>query len=177
MPDANSEGFPICDERITENDRCVIKIIGIHCKHGKRQLPGISYVSLYWMIQPLVLMIWSSKQEAGSFSLICHLRASIQSYHLMRFSLTWKYLHQFSLASRKSLINLPLNPWLARCSWHRISRCHIYCVPNCDTGSLLMRLGSWHSTNGSKRTWTFSTIWNPSILNLLPNCWVLEYKV
>ena len=31
MTDANSEGFPICDERITENDRCVIKIIGIHC--------------------------------------------------------------------------------------------------------------------------------------------------
>ena len=30
MTDANSEGFPICDERITENDRCVIKIIGIH---------------------------------------------------------------------------------------------------------------------------------------------------
>ena len=29
--DANSEGFPICDERITENDRCVIKIIGMHC--------------------------------------------------------------------------------------------------------------------------------------------------
>ena len=32
MTDANSEKFPICDERITENDRCVIKIIGIHCK-------------------------------------------------------------------------------------------------------------------------------------------------
>ena len=31
MTDANSEGFPICDERITENDQCVIKIIGIHC--------------------------------------------------------------------------------------------------------------------------------------------------
>ena len=31
MTDANSERFPICDERITENDRCVIKIIGIHC--------------------------------------------------------------------------------------------------------------------------------------------------
>ena len=30
MTDANSEGFPICDERITENERCVIKIIGIH---------------------------------------------------------------------------------------------------------------------------------------------------
>ena len=30
MTDANSEGFPICDERNTENDRCVIKIIGIH---------------------------------------------------------------------------------------------------------------------------------------------------
>ena len=32
MTDANSEGFPICDEteRITENDQCVIKIIGIH---------------------------------------------------------------------------------------------------------------------------------------------------
>ena len=25
------EGFPMCDNRITENDRCVIKIIGIHC--------------------------------------------------------------------------------------------------------------------------------------------------
>ena len=30
MTDANSEGFLKCDERITENDRCVIKIIGIH---------------------------------------------------------------------------------------------------------------------------------------------------
>ena len=25
MTDANCEGFPICDDRITENDRCVIK--------------------------------------------------------------------------------------------------------------------------------------------------------
>ena len=32
MTNANSEGFPVCDERITENDRCVIKIIGIHCQ-------------------------------------------------------------------------------------------------------------------------------------------------
>ena len=24
------ERFPICDDKITENDRCVIKIIGIH---------------------------------------------------------------------------------------------------------------------------------------------------
>ena len=31
MTDANPEGFLICDERITENDRCVMKIIGIHC--------------------------------------------------------------------------------------------------------------------------------------------------
>ena len=31
MTDANYEGFPICDDRITENDQCVIKIIGIHC--------------------------------------------------------------------------------------------------------------------------------------------------
>ena len=31
MTDANCEGFPIHDDRITENDRCVIKIIGIHC--------------------------------------------------------------------------------------------------------------------------------------------------
>ena len=31
MTDANSERFLICDERITENDRCVIRIIGIHC--------------------------------------------------------------------------------------------------------------------------------------------------
>ena len=30
MTDANCEGFPICDDRITERDRCVIKIIGIH---------------------------------------------------------------------------------------------------------------------------------------------------
>ena len=29
------ERFPICDDKITENDRCVIKIIGIHCTpHG-----------------------------------------------------------------------------------------------------------------------------------------------
>ena len=35
MTDANSEGFPTCDERITENDRCVIKIIGIHCNHAQ----------------------------------------------------------------------------------------------------------------------------------------------
>ena len=35
MTDANYEGFPICDDRITENDRCVIKIIGIHCKVTK----------------------------------------------------------------------------------------------------------------------------------------------
>ena len=34
--DANCEGFPICDDRITENDRCVIKIIGIHCNIRKR---------------------------------------------------------------------------------------------------------------------------------------------
>ena len=32
MTDANFEGFPICDERISENDQCVIKIIGIHCE-------------------------------------------------------------------------------------------------------------------------------------------------
>ena len=31
MTDANCEGFPTCDDRITENDKCVIKIIGIHC--------------------------------------------------------------------------------------------------------------------------------------------------
>ena len=31
MTDANCEGFPICDDRISENDRCVKKIIGIHC--------------------------------------------------------------------------------------------------------------------------------------------------
>ena len=30
MTDANCEGFPICDDRITKNDRWVIKIIGIH---------------------------------------------------------------------------------------------------------------------------------------------------
>ena len=30
MTDANCEGFPICDDRITENDRCVVKIVGIH---------------------------------------------------------------------------------------------------------------------------------------------------
>ena len=27
------ERFPICDDKITENDRCVIKIIGIHCMY------------------------------------------------------------------------------------------------------------------------------------------------
>ena len=31
MADANCEKFTICDDRITENDRCFIKIIGIHC--------------------------------------------------------------------------------------------------------------------------------------------------
>ena len=31
MTNANCEGFPICNDRITENDRYVIKIIGIHC--------------------------------------------------------------------------------------------------------------------------------------------------
>ena len=31
MTDVNCEGLPICDDRITENDRYVIKIIGIHC--------------------------------------------------------------------------------------------------------------------------------------------------
>ena len=30
MTDAYCEGFPICDNKITINDRCVIKIIGIH---------------------------------------------------------------------------------------------------------------------------------------------------
>ena len=35
MTDANSEGFPICNERITENDRCVIKIIGIHWNNAR----------------------------------------------------------------------------------------------------------------------------------------------
>ena len=25
------ESYPICDDKITENDRCVIKLIGIHC--------------------------------------------------------------------------------------------------------------------------------------------------
>ena len=30
MTDGNCEGFRICDDRITENDWCVIKIIGIH---------------------------------------------------------------------------------------------------------------------------------------------------
>ena len=37
MTDANSKGFPICDERITENDQYVIKIIGIHCEHSSSQ--------------------------------------------------------------------------------------------------------------------------------------------
>ena len=32
MTDANYEGFPVCDDRITENDWCVIRIIGIHCQ-------------------------------------------------------------------------------------------------------------------------------------------------
>ena len=31
LTDANLEGFPICDDRITENDLWVIKVIGIHC--------------------------------------------------------------------------------------------------------------------------------------------------
>ena len=30
MSNANCEGFPICNDRITENDRCVVKINGIH---------------------------------------------------------------------------------------------------------------------------------------------------
>ena len=29
MTEANCEGFPTCDDRITENDRCVIKIIDV----------------------------------------------------------------------------------------------------------------------------------------------------
>ena len=35
MTDANCEGFPICGDRIIENDRCVIKIIGKHCTFSK----------------------------------------------------------------------------------------------------------------------------------------------
>ena len=46
MTDANCEGFPMCNDRITKNDRCVIKIIGIHCKYPSIQIlevghPGI----------------------------------------------------------------------------------------------------------------------------------------
>ena len=41
MTDANCEGFPIWDHRITENDRCVIKIIGIHWLSPKSDIPVI----------------------------------------------------------------------------------------------------------------------------------------
>ena len=40
MTNANCEGFPICDDRITEN---VIKIIGMHCKYSQnifKHVPG-----------------------------------------------------------------------------------------------------------------------------------------
>ena len=47
------ERFPICNDKITENDRCVIKIIGIHCYHVmsvsencKRQLQVVKILSL-----------------------------------------------------------------------------------------------------------------------------------
>ena len=46
MTDANSEGFPICDERITENDRCVIKIIGIHCDLGPSYTADIPRITV-----------------------------------------------------------------------------------------------------------------------------------
>ena len=40
MTDANCEGFTICDDRITENDQCFIKIIGMHCTSLTSHAPG-----------------------------------------------------------------------------------------------------------------------------------------
>ena len=67
MTDANSEGFPICDERITENDRCVTKIIGIHwkqylnviyqvCVYRADRKNKIADVASYWLRLFLLLL-------------------------------------------------------------------------------------------------------------------------
>ena len=50
MTDANCEGFPICDDRITENDRCVIKIIGIHCLPTPKLWPGRQETGPYFIL-------------------------------------------------------------------------------------------------------------------------------
>ena len=58
MTNANCEGFPISDDRIAENDRCVIKIIGIHCFHS------YIYVLLKWsnLWYVLYLMKWNESE-------------------------------------------------------------------------------------------------------------------
>ena len=56
MTDANSEGFPLCDERITENDRCVIKIIGIHWENKVKSIS--------------VCVHWSAKSRSPNFVLV-----------------------------------------------------------------------------------------------------------
>ena len=37
------ERFPIFDDKITENDRCVVKIIGLHCTYGNLILSATSW--------------------------------------------------------------------------------------------------------------------------------------
>ena len=46
MTNANCEGFPICDNRITERDPCVIKIIGIHWRWWDSWIVKISLNSI-----------------------------------------------------------------------------------------------------------------------------------
>ena len=65
--DANCEGFPICDDRITENDRCVIKIIGIPCT-----FPTICFN--YNMGSIILIFLFAGDNESGKTTMVAKLQ-------------------------------------------------------------------------------------------------------
>ena len=56
------ERFPICDDKITENDRCVIKIIGIHCFSSENFTKKLDWKK---MVMSRVANYWSPTRQCN----------------------------------------------------------------------------------------------------------------
>ena len=67
MTDAICEGFPICDDRITEYDRCVIKIIGIHCVTNSICVEFM--YRTWWGVSLNLLFLWMNTSVYGKWCL------------------------------------------------------------------------------------------------------------
>ena len=73
LTDANCDGFPICDDRITENDRCIIKIIGIHwysVTHFRPSRFSFRSFSLSY------LLLWDFQMNFGTW--VCHKNIKVE---------------------------------------------------------------------------------------------------